>query len=101
MSEIQYWVYILLCDNDSFYTGYTTDMARRYQEHVSGTDKCKYTRSFKPIRIARCWQILGDKSTALQMERFIKKLSRRQKEKLIAQPTEMTKLFPCQVMTVE
>jgi putative endonuclease len=100
MSEVNHWVYILHCENNSFYTGYTTDMARRYQEHVLGTDKCKYTRSFKPTTIARYWQVLGDKSTALQMERFIKKLSRPQKEKLIKKPTEITQLFPCKPMSL-
>lgn len=93
MSDVCFWVYILHCENNSYYTGYTTDMARRYQEHVLGTDKCKYTRSFKPVRIARCWQVLGDKTVALQMERFIKKLSRSEKEKLIEQPTLLETLF--------
>ena len=47
MNEIYYWVYILNCENGAFYTGYTTDLIRRYHEHLEGSSK--YTRSFKPL----------------------------------------------------
>jgi putative endonuclease len=76
-----YWVYILHCDNDSFYTGYTNDLLRRYQQHLEG--KCKYTRSFKPLCIAKAWQLSGTKSSAMKMENAIKKLSRECKEALL------------------
>ena len=82
-----YWVYILLCENNTYYTGYTNDLARRYQEHVSGKGKCKYTRSFKPRNIAQCWKIEGSKALAMQVERHIKTLSRIEKEKIIADPS--------------
>jgi putative endonuclease len=78
-----YWVYILECENGSYYTGYTTDLTRRFQEHLQGTAKCKYTRAFKPIKIAQSWQITGSKADAMKVEREIKKLSRAQKIKLI------------------
>lgn len=81
-----YWVYILLCDNQSYYTGYTDDLQKRYRAHVTGTGKCKYTRSFKPLRIAQCWKVYGEKALAMQLERQIKKLSRSEKEKLILKP---------------
>lgn len=81
-----YWVYILLCENNSYYTGYTNDLAKRYQSHLDGTGKCKYTRSFKPVAIAQSWKIEGDKSCAMKIERIIKKLSRTDKEKIIADP---------------
>lgn len=86
-TQTQYWVYILLCDNNSYYTGYTNNLEKRYQAHVKGTGKCKYTRSFKPIRIAQWWEIKGDKSVAMKLERYIKKLSRKEKEEIIAQPS--------------
>jgi len=82
-----FWVYILLCDNGSYYTGYTDDLQKRYQSHVEGTGKCKYTRSFKPVRIAQCWRIEGDKAFAMKLERDIKKLSRDKKLDLISQPS--------------
>lgn len=50
-----------------------------------GTAKCKYTRSFKPIKIAQSWQV-NDSKTAKHLEGYIKKLSRKEKEKLILSP---------------
>lgn len=85
-----YWVYILHCDNDTYYTGYTNDLLKRYQSHLNGTGKCKYTRSFKPLRIAQCWKICGEKSLAMQLERDIKKLTRSQKESIIADPATVS-----------
>lgn len=85
-----YWVYILYCSNHTYYTGYTNDLVKRYQSHVNGTGRCKYTRSFKPLMIAQCWQINGSKSLAMQLERQIKKLTRQEKEKLIARPSKLS-----------
>ena len=81
-----YWVYILHCENNTYYTGYTNDLMKRFQSHVDGTGKCKYTRSFKPLCIAQSWKIMGDKALAMQIERQIQKLSRPEKEKIIKCP---------------
>lgn len=89
MNQKIFWVYILQCDNDSFYTGYTTNFLKRYQSHVNGTGRCKYTKSFKPIAIAQSWQVIGDKSLAMQLERAIKQLTRTQKEEIIKHPELM------------
>lgn len=89
-----FWVYILECENKSYYTGYTVDLNKRYQEHCLGTIKCKYTRSFKPICIAQSWQIEGDKAVALKIEWFIKKLSKSQKKQLIDDPQSLSLYFP-------
>jgi putative endonuclease len=85
-----FWVYILLCSNGSYYTGYTDNMVKRYRSHVEGTGKCKYTRSFKPIRLAQCWRIDADKAFAMKLEREIKKLTRQKKLALITQPSLLT-----------
>jgi len=90
MTDQCYWVYILHCENDAYYTGYTNDLNKRYQSHLDGTSKCKYTRSFKPLRIAQCWKINGDKSFSMKIERMIKKLSRAEKEKCIANPESLS-----------
>ena len=95
MDEKCYFVYVLYCENDTYYTGYTTDLTRRYQEHKMGSVTCKYTRSFKPLRIAQSWQIVGDKGTALKMEKFIKRMSKKDKEKCILFPELLTQLFQC------
>ncbi len=90
MTDQCYWVYILHCDNDTYYTGYTNDINKRYQSHLDGTGRCKYTRSFKPLRIAQCWKINGDKSFAMKIERMIKKSSRFEKENYIANPESLS-----------
>lgn len=90
MADQDYWVYILHCDNDSYYTGYTNDLAKRYQSHLNSTGKCKYTRSFKPLCIAQCWKIIGDKSFAMQLERQIKKMPRTEKIKIIKRPSVLS-----------
>lgn len=85
MAEKTFWVYMLLCENGSLYTGYTNDLAKRFDSHVNGTAS-KYTRGFKPLRIAQSWQINTGKSHAMRIERYIKKLSRAEKEEIIKNP---------------
>lgn len=90
MQHKNYWVYILLCSNQSFYTGYTDNLERRYQSHLDGSGRCKYTRSFKPLKIAQAWLIQGDKVLAMRLEREIKKRSRQAKLELIANPQQLS-----------
>ncbi|CAM3004796.1 nuclease [Legionella steigerwaltii] len=89
MSEKIYWVYILRCSNQSYYTGYTDNLEKRFQDHLTGKGS-KYTRSFKPLSIAQSWEIKGDKSIAMRIERYIKKLSKAQKEQLVLNPDSDT-----------
>ena len=78
-----YYVYMLECENNAFYTGYTTNLDRRYQEHCEGK-AAKFTRSFPPKRIAKYWKLEDSSvSEALKLELAIKKLSRKQKIDLI------------------
>ncbi len=99
MTATHYYVYILQCENASYYTGYTTNLLRRYQEHQNGTKKCKYTRSFKPIRMAQSWTTLENKAEALAIERFIKRLSKSAKIDLILNPNQLSTRFQCQPST--
>lgn len=87
------WVYILLCQNNTYYTGYTTDLTARYRLHCDGTSKCKYTRSFKVQRLAQAWRVEGGKQAAMQVEHYIKRLSRAEKEALIRLPTLLGRQF--------
>lgn len=86
ISNKSYWVYILLCENNTYYTGYTDNLEKRYQSHADGSGGCKYTRSFRPIKIAQSWEIKAGKSRAMQLEHYIKGLSRSKKDKLVQQP---------------
>lgn len=83
---MRYTVYILECDNGSYYTGITTHLARRYQEHQQGI-RCRYTRAFPPKRIVAAWELtMGGKSLAQKIEALIKKQSKLNKTRLILQP---------------
>ncbi|MCF6765742.1 GIY-YIG nuclease family protein [Thiotrichales bacterium 19S3-7] len=88
-----YYVYILECKNNAFYTGYTTDLERRYQEHCDGK-AAKFTRSFPPKRIAKYWKLEDSSvSEALKLECAIKKLSRQQKVDIIQDNLDKGDLF--------
>lgn len=87
MSEKIYWVSILRGSNQSDYTGCTNNLEKRFQDHLTLTGNGgKYTRSFKPPSIAQSWEIKGGKSIAMRVERYIKKLSKAQKEQLVLNP---------------
>jgi putative endonuclease len=65
-----YFVYILECENGSFYTGITTDVTRRFKEHKTGAGG-HYTRSQKVVRVAYT-EKHPDRSSALKREAQIK-----------------------------
>ncbi len=76
MSE--WFVYILRCADESFYTGITTDIDRRLQEHNEGMQGAAYTRSRRPVKLVYR-EPAKDRSAALQREHAIRKLSRQDK----------------------
>lgn len=82
------YLYMILCSNNAYYIGSTTDIDRRWQEHLNGSPKCKYTRSFPPKQLAAAWAFEDmELSEILSMEHRLKKKSRLQKEKLVADPS--------------
>lgn len=87
-----FWVYILSCQNDCFYTGYTDDLIKRYQLHAQGK-AAKFTRSFPPIQLAQAWPIYGLKRQAMRIERFIKKMTKIQKQSVIDNPVLLQDQF--------
>lgn len=76
-----YYIYIIKCNDNSLYTGITTDIKRRYQEHIDGKG-AKYTRMHKPLSVEALWTC-EDKSQASKLEYWIKTLSKEEKEKII------------------
>ncbi len=78
-------LYLIRTQFGTLYTGITTNVSRRLQEHA-GKLGAKYLRSKGPLQIAYQTQI-GSHSLALKAEYRIKKLRKVQKEKIInAQP---------------
>ena len=74
-------LYILRCGDSTLYTGITTDVERRLDEHRSGKG-AKYTRSRGPLELVYREEC-ADKSAALKRELEIKALTRVEKLKLI------------------
>lgn len=76
----KHFVYILLTEKNTYYCGYTDDVDKRFQKHLEGK-AAKYTRAFKPIKIIYKKEF-ETKSEAIKEEYRIKKLPRKEKEKL-------------------
>jgi putative endonuclease len=76
-----HYVYVLRCDDDTLYTGYTTDPERRVAEHDAG-EGAKYTRGRTPVELVHL-ERFGSRSAALSREHEIKALSRPAKERLL------------------
>jgi len=79
-----YYTYMLRCNDNSIYTGITTDLIRRFSEHQEQkTGICaRYTGSRKVLKIEAAWTS-ENRETASRLEYRIKKLSKKQKERLI------------------
>jgi len=83
-NDSPWYVYILKCADNTFYTGITIDVDRRLQEH--NTDNklaAKYTRVRRPVTLAY-QEKLTSRSRAARRESEIKKLPRHKKLALFA-----------------
>ncbi|MGP8068696.1 MAG: GIY-YIG nuclease family protein [Candidatus Bathyarchaeia archaeon] len=76
-----YYVYILLCADGSYYTGYSNNPANRFIEHSKGRG-ARYTKMHKPNGIAYL-QSLKTRRAAMRRERQIKTFTHEQKRNLI------------------
>ena len=65
-----YYVYILLCKDGSYYTGYAKDLKRRLEQHKKGRG-ARYTRMHKPDRVIYVEEF-SSRSEAIERERQIK-----------------------------
>jgi putative endonuclease len=78
-------VYLVRCRDGALYTGITTDVSRRFAQHRQNEGKgAKYLRGKGPLRLVFKMAI-GGHGLALRVEGRIKRLPRRQKERLIEQ----------------
>ncbi|OYT53955.1 MAG: endonuclease [Candidatus Altiarchaeales archaeon ex4484_2] len=75
-----FFVYMLRCSDGSLYTGYTSDLRRRLEEHKNGRGS-RYVRSRLPVYLVHVEGFTRRKD-AMKREREIKKLSRKQKKRL-------------------
>ena len=76
-----WFLYILECQDGSFYTGITKDIERRLQLHNEGKG-AKFTRSRRPVKVIY-QEILSTRSQALIRECEIKALPKEKKQTLV------------------
>ena len=81
MASSEHYFYVLLCADDSFYAGYTTDTLRREREHNKGIGS-KYTKARRPVRMIYN-EVFCSRAEATKAEAAFKKLSRKQKENFL------------------
>jgi putative endonuclease len=77
---MSFYVYILLCVDGSFYTGYTKNVDERARLHASGKG-ARYTRGHKPQKVAYV-ELCDSRAKAMKREREIKKMTHQQKSNL-------------------
>ena len=77
-----WWVYMLRCADNTLYTGITTDLDRRIEEHNNAPTGARYTRSRRPVECVYD-EPAASRSEAASREAAIKQLTRAEKEALI------------------
>ncbi|MCB1664268.1 MAG: GIY-YIG nuclease family protein [Pseudomonadales bacterium] len=90
---------MIRCRNGTLYTGISTDVARRYQEHESGGKlAARFLRGKGPLELV--FQApAGDRSAATRLERQVKALPREVKETLISGSISLLELFGTTITT--
>ena len=86
-----FYTYMLRCEDNSIYSGITTDLERRLEEHCSKTSKtAKYTLTHSALKFEAAWES-GTRSTASKLEFNLKKLTKAQKESIIKDESNFIK----------
>ena len=78
----KYYIYILLCSDDSFYVGITNDIERRLGEHQSGSNETSYTSQRLPVELVHI-EVFQYVEDAIERETKLKKWSHKKKLALI------------------
>lgn len=77
-----FYVYIVRCNDNTLYTGWTVDIERRIKEHNEGKKGAKYTKARRPVVLVY-YEIFNTKVEAQKREYAIKQLKRFEKINLI------------------
>ncbi|HEF5870183.1 TPA: GIY-YIG nuclease family protein [Burkholderia cenocepacia] len=92
---MSWFLYLIECADDSVYTGITTDVAARFDEHASGKG-ARYTRSRKPRAVLATFA-LPDRSSASRAEYWVKRLTPAKKRELAAGLRTLESVLPVAV----
>ena len=83
------YTYMVLCKDNTLYTGWTNDLEKRLVSHNAGTG-AKYTKSRRPVTMVYAEEH-AEKRDAMRREAQIKRLSRREKLAMIASEQNLLK----------
>ncbi|KVD33256.1 excinuclease [Burkholderia ubonensis] len=89
---MSWFLYLIECADGSVYTGITTDVAARFDEHAAGKG-ARYTRSRKPRAVLASFP-LADRSSASRAEYWVKRLTAAQKRELAAGMRTLESVLP-------
>ncbi|MCK4497744.1 GIY-YIG nuclease family protein [Candidatus Bathyarchaeota archaeon] len=78
---MSYYVYLILCQDGSYYTGHTVNVEDRFAQHERGRG-ARYTRIHKPKRVVHVEEFRSRKE-AIRREKAIKTLSHKAKRRLV------------------
>ena len=93
LGAVMYYIYMLRCENNSLYTGITTDVNRRISEHLGENDGgAKYTRSNR-VKSLEMLLKTDTRQSASKLEYHLKTLTKEQKEKLILDNSLLEKIL--------
>ena len=81
-SPTAWFVYLVRCQDTTFYCGIAKDLDRRLAEHNSADKGAKYTRGRRPVELVFTEQT-SSRAKAAQREGQIKRMTRAQKMALI------------------
>lgn len=82
MEQIANYTYMVRCSDGTLYIGWTNHIEKRVQDHNSGKG-AKYTRGRAPVELVFL-EISESKQEAMRKEAYYKRLTRKQKEAMIA-----------------
>ncbi len=83
ITPVSKWkVYIVKCSDDTLYTGITTDLEKRVDEHNNSPKGAKYTKVRRPVELVY-YENCADRVDASKREYAIKQMSRQEKLELI------------------
>ena len=82
-----YYVYIIRCEGNSFYTGYTKNLNSRMRLHLNGKG-ARYTKMHRPQKLVYTEEF-GSIAEAMKREKHIKRLNHRQKLGLAKSQTRL------------
>ena len=88
-----YYTYMLRCEDNSLYTGITTNLERRFSEHKAKNEKsAKYTLNHTAVNFEAAWES-ETRSAASKLEYRLKTLTKAQKESIIKNTSTLSTIF--------